>query len=92
MQHRVCLYCDAWGIIWLYKPKDAYRQYYFLCGDHYSNEKTKKSKNKIDVFCIFGQRHERKTPVKQNSGRGIVKDSTVSRIQDIYSGDKKDDV
>ncbi len=30
-----------------------------------------------------------KTPVKQNSGRGLVKDSTVARIQDIYGGDKK---
>jgi len=31
-----------------------------------------------------------KTPIKQNSGRGVVRDSTVARIQDIYKGDQKD--
>ena len=30
-----------------------------------------------------------KTPIKQNSGRGIVKDEAVARIQDIYKEDKK---
>ena len=31
-----------------------------------------------------------KTPIKQNSGRGVVRDSTVARIQDIYKVDQKD--
>ena len=31
-----------------------------------------------------------KTPVKQNSGRGVIADSTVSRIQDIYNEGKKE--
>ena len=55
-------------------------------------KKQKKSKPKIDVFSIFVKELNDKTPVKQNSGKGIVKDSTVARIQDIYSGDKKDEV
>jgi len=41
MQNKVCLYCDAWGTFAI-QPKDAHREYYFLCGDHYSNEKIKK--------------------------------------------------
>jgi hypothetical protein len=41
MQKKICLYCDAWGTFAI-QPKDAFRQYYFLCGDHYSNEKNKK--------------------------------------------------
>lgn len=41
MQKRVCLYCDSWGTFAI-QPKGAYRQYYFLCGDHYSNEKNDK--------------------------------------------------
>ena len=45
MQNRVCLYCDSWGTFAI-QPKDAYRQYYFLCGDHYSSEKTKEVKSK----------------------------------------------
>ena len=56
-------------------------------------KKQKKSKPKIDVFSIFVKELNDKTPVKQNSGKGIVKDSTVARIQDIYIvGIRKDDV
>ena len=43
MQKRVCLYCDAWGTFAI-QPQDAYKQFYFLCGDHYSSEKTEKIK------------------------------------------------
>lgn len=31
-----------------------------------------------------------KSPIKQNSGRGIVKDSDVARIKDVFKGDKKE--
>ena len=41
MQHRVCLYCDAWGTFGV-EPSDSNTWCYFLCGDHYSNEKTEK--------------------------------------------------
>ena len=51
-------------------------------------KKKKKSKT-IDVFALMVKHMNEKTPVKQNSGRGLVKDSTVARIQDIYGGDKK---
>jgi len=52
----------------------------------------KKSKNKAnDVFAMFVKQINETTPVKQNSGHGIVKDSTVARIQDIYNGEKKGD-
>ena len=52
----------------------------------------KKSKNKAnDVFALFVKEMNETTPVKQNSGRGIVKDSTVAKIQDIYNGEKKGD-
>ena len=53
----------------------------------------KKSKNKAnDVFAMFVKEMNETTPVKQNSGRGIIKDATVARIQDIYKGEKKGDV
>lgn len=42
-QNRICLYCDSWGSFAI-QPKDAYRQYYFLCGDHYSGKKKEKIK------------------------------------------------
>lgn len=51
-------------------------------------KKKKKSKT-IDVFALMVKHMNEKTPVKQNSGRGVVKDSIVARIQDIYGGDKK---
>jgi len=54
-------------------------------------KKTKKTK-KLDVFAMMVKHISEKTPVKQNSGRGIVPDSTISRIQDIYNGEKKEDV
>ena len=54
-------------------------------------KKTKKTK-KLDVFAMMVKHMNEKTPVKQNSGRGIVPDSTISRIQDIYNGEKKEDV
>jgi hypothetical protein len=57
--------------------------------------KTKKSKKSkktlLNPFAIFVKEMNEKTPVKQNSGHGIVKDSTVARIQDIYNGEKKGD-
>ena len=52
--------------------------------------KKSKSKSKIDVFALMVKELNDKTPVKQHSGRGIVQDSTVARIQDIYKGEKKD--
>ena len=53
-------------------------------------KKKKKSKS-VDVFALMVKHMNEKTPVKQNSGRGVVKDSIVARIQDIYGGDKKAD-
>lgn len=55
-------------------------------------KKLKKSKAKLDVFAMMVQELEEKTPVKQNSGKGVVKDSTIARLQDIYKKDQKDDV
>jgi hypothetical protein len=52
-------------------------------------KKTKKTKTKNDVFAMFVKHMNEKTPIKQNSGRGIVKDEAVARIQDIYKEDKK---
>jgi len=55
-------------------------------------KKSKKSKNKAnDVFAMFIKEMNETTPVKQHSGKGIVKDATVARIQDIYR-DKKENV
>ena len=53
-------------------------------------KKAKKNTKKIDVFALMVKHINEKTPIKQNSGRGVVKDSTVARIQDIYKGDQKD--
>ena len=51
----------------------------------------KKSKNKAnDVFAMFVKEMNEKTPIKQHSGKNLVKDETVARIQDIYKGDKKE--
>ncbi len=55
-------------------------------------KKQKKSKAKLDVFAVMVKELQEKTPVKQNSGRGVVKDSTIARLQDIYKKDQKDDV
>ena len=33
------VYIVMLGVHLCIQPQDAYRQYYFLCGDHYSNEK-----------------------------------------------------
>lgn len=55
-------------------------------------KKSKKSKNKAnEVFAMFIKEMNETTPVKQHSGKGIVKDATVARIQDIYR-DKKENV
>lgn len=55
-------------------------------------KKSKKSKKKLlNPFAIFVKELNETTPVKQNSGRGVVKDETVARIQDIYRGEKKGD-
>ena len=53
-------------------------------------KKTKKSKSKIDVFALFVKEINEKTPITQHSGKGVVSDKTVARIQDIYRGEKKD--
>ena len=53
-------------------------------------KKQKKSKPTLDVFALMVKHMNEKTPIKQNSGRGVGKDSTVARIQDIYKGDQKD--
>ena len=52
-------------------------------------KKTKKTKTKNDVFAMMDKHMNEKTPIKQNSGHGIVKDEAVARIQDIYKEDKK---
>ena len=49
-----------------------------------------KSKSKIDVFALFVKEINEKTPITQHSGKGVVSDKTVARIQDIYRGEKKD--
>jgi len=62
---------------------------YTSIGTNYM-KKAKKNTKKLDVFAMMVKHMNEKTPVKQNSGRGIVTDSTVARIQDIYKGDKKE--
>ena len=52
-------------------------------------KKNKTKKVKIDPFAQFVKEMNEKTPVKQDSGKGIVPDSTVARIQDIYKGENK---
>ncbi len=52
-------------------------------------KKKQKNTKKVDVFTMMVKHMNDKTPVKQNSGKGLVSDSTVARIQDIYGGDKK---
>ena len=52
-------------------------------------KKKKTKKVKIDPFALFVKEMNEKTPVKQHSGKGIVPDSTVARIQDIYKGENK---
>jgi len=54
--------------------------------------KKKKSKKIVNPFALFVKEMNETTPVKQHSGKGIVKDSTVARIQDIYRREKKGDV
>ena len=53
-------------------------------------KKAKKNTKKVDVFAMMVKHMNEKTPIKQNSGRGVVSDSTVSRIQDIYNEGKKE--
>ena len=53
-------------------------------------KKKQKNTKKLDVFAMMVKHMNEKTPIKQNSGRGVVRDSTVARIQDIYKGDHKD--
>tara|TARA_R100001463_G_scaffold16460_1_gene42703 strand:- start:157 stop:357 length:201 start_codon:yes stop_codon:yes gene_type:complete len=62
---------------------------YTSIGTNYM-KKAKKNTKKVDVFALMVKHMNEKTPIKQNSGRGLVRDSTVSRIQDIYKGDQKD--
>ena len=53
--------------------------------------KKKKSNNIVNPFAIFVKEINERTPVTPNSGKGIVTDETVARIQDIYKGEKKGD-
>lgn len=53
-------------------------------------KKKQKNTKKLDVFAMMVKHMNEKTPIKQNSGRGVVSDSTVSRIQDIYNEGKKE--
>ena len=53
-------------------------------------KKKQKNTKKLDVFALMVKHMNDKTPVKQNSGRGVIADSTVSRIQDIYNEGKKE--
>lgn len=62
---------------------------YTSIGTNYM-KKAKKNTKKIDVFALMVKHMNDKTPVKQNSGRGVIADSTVSRIQDIYNEGKKE--
>ena len=62
---------------------------YTSIGTNYM-KKAKKNTKKVDVFALMVKHMNEKTPIKQNSGRGLVRDSTVSRIQDIYKGDQKE--
>ena len=78
------------GVLLLYSqkmPTDSITSYVEIITQV---KKQKKSKT-VDVFALMVKHMNEKTPVKQNSGRGLVKDSTVARIQDIYGGDKKAD-
>jgi hypothetical protein len=52
-------------------------------------KKKQKNTKKLDVFAMMVKHMNEKTPIKQNSGHGIVKDEAVARIQDIYKEDKK---
>ncbi len=62
---------------------------YTSIGTNYM-KKAKKNTKKVDVFALMVKHMNDKTPVKQNSGRGVIADSTVSRIQDIYNEGKKE--
>ena len=53
-------------------------------------KKKQKNTKKLDVFAMMVKHMIDMTPIKQNSGRGVVPDSTVSRIQDIYNEGKKE--
>ena len=78
------------GVLLLYSqkmPTDSITSYVEIITQV---KKQKKSKT-VDVFALMVKHMNEKTPVKQNSGRGLVQDSTVARIQDIYGGDKKAD-
>jgi hypothetical protein len=73
-----------------FNQKDRLESITFFVETIIQMKKTKKSKSKIDVFAIMAKELNDRTPVKQHSGHGLVKDSDVARIQDIYKGDKKD--
>ncbi len=62
---------------------------YTSIGTNYM-KKAKKNTKKVDVFALMVKHMNDKTPIKQNSGRGVIADSTVSRIQDIYNEGKKE--
>ena len=62
---------------------------YTSIGTNYM-KKAKKNTKKVNVFALMVKHMNDKTPVKQNSGRGVIADSTVSRIQDIYNEGKKE--
>tara|TARA_A100000172_G_C3022192_1_gene103502 strand:- start:415 stop:663 length:249 start_codon:yes stop_codon:yes gene_type:complete len=80
------------GELLLYNPKTHTDSSIFYVEIIIQVKKQKKSKAKLDVFAVMVKELQEKTPVKQNSGRGVVKDSTIARLQDIYKKDQKDDV
>tara|TARA_B100000886_G_scaffold176490_1_gene120934 strand:- start:3354 stop:3602 length:249 start_codon:yes stop_codon:yes gene_type:complete len=80
------------GELLLYNPKTHTDSIIFYVEIIIQVKKQKKSKAKLDVFAVMVQELQEKTPVKQNSGKGVVKDSTIARLQDIYKKDQKDDV
>ena len=58
----------------------------------------KKTKNKkatkanISVMSVLLGQLPKQSPVVQNSGKNIVSERTVSRLNDYLQGDKKDEV
>ena len=78
------------GELLQYNHKTLINNFIFYVETIIQVKKQKKSKPTLDVFALMVKHMNEKTPIKQNSGRGVVKDSTVARIQDIYKGDQKD--
>ena len=52
----------------------------------------KATKPKISVMSVLLGELPKQSPIVQNSGKNIVSDRTVSRLNDYLQGDKKDEV